>query len=94
MDNLTPTDRRIREAISKKMVEQSLSQAKLAARIRERTGRNVQQPNVYALISGDRGLIPQMLLDVMDALDLQLTVVSAESNEDEEAAAQAERRTA
>ena len=50
------------------MSEQGLTQQALAERL------GIKQPSVAAVISGARGTIPQSLIDVLDALNLELYV--------------------
>ncbi|WP_234009015.1 helix-turn-helix domain-containing protein [Deinococcus sp. NW-56] len=69
-DGLSPVDQRIREAMRLAMEMRSprLTQAVLAERL------GISQPAVAALLSGRRGQIPQSLVDLLEALDLELTV--------------------
>lgn len=48
------------------MAEKNLTQVELAKRL------GVKQPSIAAILSGKRGTIPQSLLDLLDALDLEL----------------------
>lgn len=69
-EGLSPVDQRIREAMRLAMETHSpkLTQAALAERL------GVSQPAVAALLSGRRGQIPQSLVDMLEALDLELVV--------------------
>ncbi|WP_345465482.1 helix-turn-helix domain-containing protein [Deinococcus carri] len=67
---LSPTDLRIREAIRAAMEAESprLTQQALADRL------SISQPAVAALLAGRRGQIPQSLVDLLDALGLEITL--------------------
>lgn len=66
---LSPTDQRIRDSIREAMAQEPrTTQAALADRL------NISQPAVAALLNGTRGQIPQSLLNLLDALNLELTV--------------------
>ncbi|WP_345468165.1 helix-turn-helix transcriptional regulator [Deinococcus carri] len=73
-DGLSPVDRRIREAMRHAMETHSprLTQSSLAERL------GISQPAVAALLSGRRGQIPQSLVDLLDALNLELVVQEKE----------------
>jgi transcriptional regulator with XRE-family HTH domain len=62
------TDERIRLAIREAMNDKGLTQQELADKL------GIKQPSVAQLISGKYGAIPQSLLDVLEALDLELVV--------------------
>ncbi|WP_245808585.1 helix-turn-helix domain-containing protein [Deinococcus hopiensis] len=64
---MNPTDEQIRTALRAAMAARNVTQAELARRL------EVKQPSVAAILSGKRGSIPQSLLDVLEALDLELT---------------------
>lgn len=63
---MTSTDERIRAKMRQVMAEKNLTQVELAKRL------GVKQPSIAAILSGKRGTIPQSLLDLLDALDLEL----------------------
>jgi transcriptional regulator with XRE-family HTH domain len=65
-------DRVIREAVKRAMRERGITQVELAKRL------GIKQPSVADLISGRRGKQPQSLLDMLDALSLELTVKEKE----------------
>lgn len=52
------------------MAERDITQQALADTL------GIKQPSVAAIVSGDRGKIPQSLIAVLDALGLELTVRS------------------
>ena len=62
------TDRKIREAIKKRMSEKGITQRELGERL------GITQGAVSQIISMERGKVPQSLIDVLEALDLELTV--------------------
>jgi len=70
-DDLSPTDTRIRETVRAAIERRNprLTQLELAQKI------GVRQPNVAALINGERGKVPQSLIDLLDALDLELVAL-------------------
>lgn len=67
MATLNPTERRLREQIEKARQERGLTHAGLAEKLR------VKPPSVTVIVTRQSGKIPQSLLDVLDALDLELT---------------------
>ena len=67
---LTETDEVIRQRIRAKMQEHSLNDTSLAQRISESRSRS----QVHQVVKGQRGLIPKSLLEVLDALGLELSV--------------------
>lgn len=71
---LPPTDQRIRDAIRQALnTEPRITQAALAERL------GISQPAVAALINGTRGQVPQSLINMLDALGLELTVQRKET---------------
>lgn len=68
-------DQQIRIKIREVLAARNLTQTELAQRL------GVKQPSVAAVIGGKRGTIPQSLLDVLDALDLELIARSKQSHE-------------
>lgn len=68
MPTLSPTDQRIRDAIRDAMTSRDprITQAQLAERL------GISQPAVAALITGQRGGIPQSLLNLLEELGLEL----------------------
>lgn len=64
------TDERIREVIRNTMQQHNLSQAELARRL------GIKSSSMAQILSGKYGKIPQSLIDVLNALDLELTVQS------------------
>ncbi|HEX7021794.1 MAG TPA: helix-turn-helix transcriptional regulator [Trueperaceae bacterium] len=62
------TDRSIREAIRLAMRERNITQQELADLT------DMQQPSIARLLAGERGKIPDSLLRVLDALELELAV--------------------
>ncbi|MFC4637019.1 helix-turn-helix domain-containing protein [Deinococcus hohokamensis] len=67
--DLTPTDQRIRDAVKDAMKQEPrVTQAALAERL------GTSQPAVAALVNGSRGQIPQSLINLLDALGLEIVV--------------------
>lgn len=67
--DLSPTDQRIRDAVREAMKgEPRITQAALAQRL------GTSQPAIAALVNGSRGQVPQSLINLLDALDLELHV--------------------
>jgi transcriptional regulator with XRE-family HTH domain len=62
------TDSRIRKEIENAMRQKGMSQAELARRL------GVKAQSIHPILKGARGKQPQSLLDILDALDLELTV--------------------
>jgi transcriptional regulator with XRE-family HTH domain len=62
------TDAKIRAEIDRVMHEKRMTQAQLARKL------GVKPQSVYPVLRGARGKQPQSLLDILDALDLELTV--------------------
>lgn len=62
------TDEQIRDAIRQQMVKRKITAAELARRL------NVKHQSVTPLLNGERGKIPQSLIDALEALDLELVV--------------------
>ena len=62
------TDTRIRASIEKRMVAIGLSGADVARTLK------VKHQSISPLLKGDRGKIPQSLINLLDALDLELVV--------------------
>lgn len=68
-ESLAPTDQRIRDAVRTVMDgSPKVTQTALAERM------GITQPAVAGLVSGRRGLIPQSLINLLDALGLELVV--------------------
>lgn len=67
MEPLPITDQTIREAIKTAMGEQKLTQKELADKL------GIKQPSVADVIGGRRGRVPQSLIDILEALGLELT---------------------
>ena len=63
------TNLRIRDAVREAMRAQRISQAELARKL------EVKPPSLAGVLSGRRSNVPQSLIDVLDALNLELTVV-------------------
>ncbi len=68
MNELTDADKTIRDTMKRVMHEEGLTQAALAERL------GVKQPSVADILSGRRGRQPESLLNLLDALGLELTV--------------------
>lgn len=68
MSRLTDSDKAIRDTVKRVMHEEGLTQAALAQRL------GVKQPSVADILSGRRGRQPESLLNLLDALGLELTV--------------------
>jgi ribosome-binding protein aMBF1 (putative translation factor) len=62
------TDHQIEVTIRQAMSEQGLTHASLAQRL------GIKAPSVTRIITGKTGIIPQSLIDVLEALSLELTV--------------------
>ena len=60
------TDQKLRGQISQRMTELKISQSELARRL------NISRQSANQILKGERGTIPQSLVDVLDALDLEL----------------------
>lgn len=60
------TDELIRQRIRARMQERGLTQAELARQL------GIKPPSLAQILSGRRGLVPASLLNVLQALDLQL----------------------
>lgn len=65
-------DVRIRQLIRARMAERGLTQAELARQL------GIKPPSLAQILSGRRGKVPESLLDVLTALDLQLDVIPME----------------
>ncbi|MBB5234513.1 helix-turn-helix domain-containing protein [Deinococcus budaensis] len=67
---LSPTDQRIRDALRAAMDGSSprVTQQALADRL------GVSQPAVAAMLAGRRGQVPQSLIDMLEALGLEIVV--------------------
>jgi transcriptional regulator with XRE-family HTH domain len=63
------TDERIREAITAALKEKGLSQAALARKL------NVKPQSISPIVLRQKATIPQSLIEVLDALDLELIAV-------------------
>lgn len=57
---------RIRQSIRQEMDRQNVTQAELARKL------DVKPPSLSQVLSGKRGLMPESLMDVLDALGLEL----------------------
>lgn len=68
------TNARIKDAMRQRMAEQGISQGELARRL------GIKQPSVAGVLSHGRARVPQSLIDVLEALDLELTVVPKHSS--------------
>jgi transcriptional regulator with XRE-family HTH domain len=68
MSELTTTDKTIREALKRTMREKGLTQAALAERL------GIKQPSVADILTGRRGRQPESLLNLLDAVGLELTI--------------------
>ena len=69
MKDLANADKTIRDTVKRVMHEEGLTQAALAERL------GVKQPSVADILSGRRGRQPESLLNLLDALGLELTVM-------------------
>jgi len=67
--NAKETDAQLEQAIRQAMSVQGLTHAALAQRL------GVKPPSVTKLITGKTGIIPQSLIDLLEALHLELTAV-------------------
>ena len=63
------TDTQLEQAIRQAMSTKGLTHAALAQRL------GVKSPSVTKLIIGKTGIIPQSLIGLLEALDLELTAV-------------------
>lgn len=63
---VSPTEQRIRQNLEQARAEQGLTHAALAQKL------GVKPPSVTAILTRKRALIPQSLIDLLDALDLEL----------------------
>lgn len=68
MSGPTDSDKAIRDTVKRVMHKEGLTQAALAERL------GVKQPSVADILSGRRGRQPESLLNLLDALGLELTV--------------------
>ena len=66
---MTETDRQIRLAIKHRIVDLGITQQEVADRL------GVRKQAVSATILGKRGLLPKSLLELLDALGLELVAV-------------------
>ncbi|PTA67377.1 helix-turn-helix domain-containing protein [Deinococcus arcticus] len=66
------TDELIRQRIRVRMQERGLTQAELARQL------GIKPPSLAQILSGRRGRVPESLLNVLQALDLQLDALSAQ----------------
>lgn len=70
------TNLRVREAMKAAARRRGMTHAQLASRL------GIKQPSVTQLLNGAYGNIPQSLLEALDALGLELTVVESSGAED------------
>ena len=70
MATLNPTEERLRQQIEQARAAHGLTHAALAEKL------GVKSPSVTVVLTRKSGRIPQSLLDVLDALDLELTAQS------------------
>ena len=68
-------DKRIRQAIHQAMIERGLINADVARELK------VTPQAVGQVINGDRGKLPQSLIDVLRAVGLRLVVVDEQGKE-------------
>lgn len=68
MESVNATDEKIRSEIERVMREKRFSQVEIANRL------GISRSAVNQLLSGERGTIPNSLLALLDALDLELVV--------------------
>ncbi|SEI65814.1 hypothetical protein SAMN04488058_101261 [Deinococcus reticulitermitis] len=68
MEPLSPTEQYIRSSLETARLSKGLTHAALAQQL------GVKPPSVTAVLTRKRGLIPQSLLDVVEALDLELVL--------------------
>lgn len=66
---MTETDRQIRLAIKHRIVDLGITQQEVADRL------GIRKQAVSATILGKRGLLPKSLLELLDALGLELVAV-------------------
>lgn len=72
---MTGMNDRVREAVKNRLKEKGISQGQLAILL------EVERPSITRLLSGTSGKVPQLWQEVLDALDLELIVVSKSNNE-------------
>lgn len=68
MADLNPTEQRIKASLETARQAQGLTHAALAAKL------EIKPPSVTVILTRQSGKIPQSLIDVLDALGLELTV--------------------
>lgn len=68
MSELTSTDKAIRDTLKRTMREQGLTQTALAEQL------GIKQPSVADILTGRRGRQPESLLNLLDAVGLELTI--------------------
>lgn len=68
MSELSATDKTIRDALKHTMREKGLTQTALAERL------GIKQPSVADILTGRRGRQPESLLNLLDAVGLELTI--------------------
>ncbi len=78
MSELTQTDKAIRDTLKRTMREQGLTQAALAERL------GIKQPSVADILTGRRGRQPESLLNLLDAVGLELTIQPKTATESRE----------
>jgi len=66
MGTLNPTEQRLKQTLDDVRGEQKLTHAALAERL------GVKPPAVTALLTRKSGMIPQSLINLLDALDLEV----------------------
>lgn len=69
MKDLNDTEARIRQQLEAARTAKGLTHAALAAQL------GVNPPNVTAVLTRDRGRIPQSLIDLAEQLDLEVALV-------------------
>lgn len=68
METLSETEARIKAGLDKARLEQKLTHAAIAGRL------GIKPPSVTNILTRKRGVIPQSLLDVADALGLEIVI--------------------
>ncbi|WP_291425612.1 XRE family transcriptional regulator [Deinococcus sp.] len=74
------TNLRVREAMKAAARRRGLTHAQLASRL------GIKQPSVTQLLNGTYGKIPQSLLEALDVLGLEITVIESPNADDPETA--------
>ena len=78
VEQLNRTEERLRVQIEKARTERGLTHAALAEKL------GIKPPSVTVVLTRKSGKIPQSLLDVLEALDLELIVRPREEKTGEE----------